>query len=67
VGAAIMYEAVYDEHGILAGARKYTDRNLILRCHGVLAELYAMGEPLADFFSRRVAPLQPPPVEQHPV
>jgi hypothetical protein len=60
VGTAVMYEAIYDQEGILEGARKYTDRDLILRAQRLIADLYAMGEPLADYFVREVAPLPAP-------
>lgn len=63
LGEAVMYEAVYDETGTLEAARKFTDRDLILRCQRLIADLYAVGEPLADYFERSVA-VQPPPAVQ---
>jgi hypothetical protein len=60
VGRAVMYEAIYDDRGVLAAARRFADRELIWRCRGIIAGLYAKGEPLADYFTREVAPLPPP-------
>lgn len=60
LGTDVMYEAIYDERGILEAARRWTDRELILRIQQILAELYEAGEPLADYFDRKVASLPPP-------
>lgn len=62
LGTAVMYELLYDGSGTLEGARRYTDPQLIVRCQRVLADLYAAGEPLRDYFLREVAGL-PAPVE----
>jgi len=56
----VMYQAVYDEHGVLGHALRYTDRALVGRCRDFIAELYARGEPISDFFAREVASLPPP-------
>lgn len=63
LGHAVMYQAIYDETGTLEAARKFTDRDLILRCQRLIADLYAAGEPLADYFERSVAVLPPPAVQ----
>jgi hypothetical protein len=60
LGSQVMYEAVYDERGILEAARKYVDRDLILRCQSFIQELYQAGEPLLDWFEEHVAHLPPP-------
>ncbi len=65
LGSAVMYQAVYDEHGILAAARRFTDPDLISRCRQVITDLYHQGEPLADVFTRSVAGL-PAPGPQRP-
>lgn len=64
LGTAVMYEIVYDGRGILDGARRYTDPELIQRCQELIAELYSEGEPLSTFFPRKVAPLPAPAVSQ---
>jgi hypothetical protein len=60
LGTEVMYEAIYDGRGILEGARRYTDPELIRRSQQLISDLYAAGEPLADYFARRVAHLPAP-------
>jgi len=55
----IMYQAIYDDHGVLEIAIRYTDRRLIRRCRKFIASLYEKGEPVSSFFQREVAPLPP--------
>lgn len=60
LGLNLMYEAVYDADGTLAAARRFTDRDLIARCQRLIEDLYHLGEPLDEFFTRDVATLEPP-------
>lgn len=60
IGTAVMYEIGYDQRSALGSARRYTDPELILRCQRVIADLYAAGEPLEDYFHRSVAGLPAP-------
>jgi hypothetical protein len=60
LGTDVMYEAVYDESGVLAAARRWLDRDLVDRCQRFIADLYRAGEPLDEFFDREVASLEPP-------
>lgn len=60
LGNAVMYEAIYDRDGVLESARRYADPGLVVRCQQLIARLYAQGEPLRDYFNRRVAPLSAP-------
>jgi hypothetical protein len=55
----LMYEAVYDDHGVIDHARRYTDKILVERCRNFIADLYAHGEPISDFFAREISPLSP--------
>ncbi|MGW0515758.1 DUF6879 family protein [Crossiella sp. NPDC003009] len=55
VGTEVMYEAVYDQQGRLAGGRRFTDCDLVRRCQRLIQELYDTGEELAAFFDREVA------------
>jgi hypothetical protein len=64
LGTSVMYEAIYDDHGILESAVKYTDLGLISHWQRTIADLYEGGEPLADYFARAVAPLPPPTGER---
>jgi hypothetical protein len=57
----VTYRAVYDQHGVLAYALRYTDPALTGRCRDFIAGLYARGQPISDFVAREVAPLPPPP------
>jgi hypothetical protein len=56
----VLYRAIYDEHGVLAYALRYTDPALVSRCRDLIAALYARGAPISDFFTREVASLPPP-------
>jgi hypothetical protein len=56
---AVMYEAVYDGHGVLECALRYTDTALVGRCRDFISGLYRRGEPIGDFFRREVAYLLP--------
>ncbi|GAB3443348.1 DUF6879 family protein [Actinophytocola sediminis] len=60
LGHDVMYEAVYNDHGILDSARKFTDRTLIEHCQEFIANLYEKGEPLRSYFDRCVAGLPAP-------
>jgi hypothetical protein len=50
---------VYDDHGVLEFAIRYTDKRLIRRCRKFIAALYKKGEPISTFFRREVAYLSP--------
>jgi hypothetical protein len=63
LGSQVMYQAVYDEQGVLESARKFVDSHLILRCQKFIESLYDAGEPLEGWFERHVATL-PPPLRQ---
>lgn len=56
----VMYQAVYDEHGVLEYALRYTDKPLVSRCRDFIADLYGRGEPISGFFAREIAHLPPP-------
>lgn len=61
VGSQVMYQAVYDDQGVLESARKFIDPHLVLRCQRFIKNLYDEGEPLAGWFGEHVAVLPPPP------
>ncbi|MDH6121889.1 DUF6879 family protein [Kitasatospora sp. GAS204B] len=58
--STVMYQAVYDDDGVLESVRRFTDRELIRSCRQFIADLYAVGEPLESYFQRCVAVLPPP-------
>lgn len=63
MAALAMYEVLYDEAGVLAGGRKFTDPALIAQCRAEVRALYTAGEDFQAFFDREVALLPPPVVE----
>ncbi|MGF1430410.1 DUF6879 family protein [Kitasatospora sp. LaBMicrA B282] len=61
LGPDTVYEIAYDAAGALAGAVRHTDPALTARVTAFIAQLYAQGEDLSEFFARRrVAGLVPP-------
>jgi hypothetical protein len=56
----VMYQAVYDENGVLESALRYANRTLVRDCRDFIADLYARGEPIGSFFEREIAYLPPP-------
>jgi hypothetical protein len=62
MGSLAMYEVLYDQTGVLAGGRKFTDPDLIASCRAETRALYAGGEDFRTFFDREIASL-PPVVE----
>lgn len=57
----VMYQAIYDERGVLEHALKYTDTLVVSRCRDFIVDLYSRGEPISSFFEREIAHLPPPP------
>ncbi|WP_248966023.1 DUF6879 family protein [Sphaerisporangium perillae] len=62
MGSLVMYEVLYDETGILEGARRIEDPKVFEACRAELAELYGKGEALLSYFDREIAPLPPPAI-----
>ncbi|MFG1608587.1 DUF6879 family protein [Actinoplanes sp. NPDC049265] len=60
LGSTVMYQAIYDDDGVLESARRFVDRSLIFRCQRFIQNLYDAGEPLETFFASHVATLPPP-------
>lgn len=60
LGTDVMYEAIYDDDGVLTAAQRWLDQDLVVRCQRFVADLYRDGEPLDEFFDREVASLEPP-------
>lgn len=60
MGSLAMYEVLYDETGILSGARKFEDPVLISSCRQEVQALLARGEDFQSFFEREIVPLPPP-------
>ncbi|WP_424534622.1 DUF6879 family protein [Sphaerisporangium viridialbum] len=62
LGSLTMYEVLYDDTGILSGARRIDDQSVLDACRAQLAELYDKGEALLSYFDREIATLPPPTV-----
>jgi hypothetical protein len=62
MGSLAMYEVLYDEHGVLAGGRKFTDPELVAGCRAEVQALHDQGEDFRTFFDREIASLPPPVV-----
>lgn len=56
----VMYQAIYNDDGVLENALKYTDGELVSQCRDFIADLYDRGEPIGSFFEREIAHLPPP-------
>ncbi|WP_371772978.1 DUF6879 family protein [Streptomyces sp. NBC_01438] len=66
LGSSVMYEVLYDDDGKLAGGIRFDDPRTISRWQKAIREMHRAGEPLDDFFARRVARLPPPAVTEKP-
>ncbi|MBP2472563.1 hypothetical protein JOF53_001435 [Crossiella equi] len=55
LGTRVLYQARYDEHGVLAGGRRRTGAELVARWQRTIAGLYQTGQELVTFFEREVA------------
>ena len=50
VGEDVLYQAVYDDSGVLAAVYRFSDREVIRRCRELIVGLFEEAEPLAEFF-----------------
>lgn len=64
LGNQVMYQALYNDQGVLEAALKFTDPQLVLRCRKLIVSVYDAGEPLADWFDEHVASLPPPSCQE---
>lgn len=60
LGEHALYEVLYDADGVLSGARRSTESDLITAIRGQLDVIYGKAEDLAGYFQRRIADLPPP-------
>jgi hypothetical protein len=60
LGTTVMYQAVYDENGVLESALRYVDRDLVVRCQRFIQDLFEIGQPMQPYFVEHVAVLPPP-------
>jgi uncharacterized protein DUF6879 len=60
LGNRVMYQALYDDQGVLEAAVKFVDPELVLHCRELIVSIYDAGEPLGGWFDQHVASLPPP-------
>ncbi len=60
LGHRVLFEVRYDENWALSGACRVDDPAVIEQAAAEIARLWAMGEPLAGYFAREIAPLPVP-------
>jgi hypothetical protein len=60
LGATVMYQAIYDDDGVLESVRRFAGRDLVVRCQRFIQDLYEAGQQLEPFFANYVATLPPP-------
>ena len=60
LGTTVMYQAVYNDEGVLESACRYFDRDLVARCQRFIQDLFEIGQPMQPYFAEHVATLPPP-------
>lgn len=60
VGGDTVYHVIYDSRGVLDGAVRYTGPQTVRRYEEYVQDLYATGEGIGAYFTRKVAQLPPP-------
>jgi hypothetical protein len=60
LGGRALYEVFYTDTGAPDGAVRYTEPSLVERWERYIKRLYAAGESVQSYFTRRVAHLPPP-------
>jgi hypothetical protein len=60
LGEQVLYHVLQQDDGTPRGARRITDPQAIARVSRSVAEMYAMAEPVLDFFHREIAELPAP-------
>ncbi|GAA1505412.1 hypothetical protein GCM10009677_42190 [Sphaerisporangium rubeum] len=63
VASPVMYVIQYSA-GVLSGARRFVDRELIEVCRREVAALWRCGEDILRYFPRRIESLPPPDVRE---
>lgn len=55
-----LYKVLYTGDGVAEGAIRFTEPEVVGAYEALIKDLYAIGEDLAPYFDREVAPLAPP-------
>ncbi|SFC21294.1 DUF6879 family protein [Streptomyces aidingensis] len=61
LGGQVLYEVCYTRDGVPDGAIRFTAPDTVRRAEELIKGLYRIGEDIAPYFAREVAPLPPPP------
>lgn len=56
LGPAVLYDVQYDADGVVTGAHRYAQSELIASWLGFIAELFDAGEPFSAYFAREIGP-----------
>lgn len=64
IGTETLYETLYDDDGLAAGAVRYEGSDVVTAYVAFLENLFAQGVDFPDFFAREVAPLPPPAAQR---
>jgi hypothetical protein len=60
----VMYEHLYDEHGVMYETIKYTDFDTITKFKHLTDTLYKDAEPIGPYFLRHIKPLPAPTITE---
>jgi hypothetical protein len=60
LGQDVTYRILYDDAGVLAGCVRHTAPAVTASCREQIRALYQDAEPLESYFTREIAPAEPP-------
>ena len=61
---SVMYEHLYDDHGVMYKTIKYTDLATITNFKYVTDTLYSQAQPIAPYYLRHIKPLPTPTITE---
>lgn len=56
LGSGVLYDVRYDAGGVITGAHRYAQSELIASWLGFIAELFDAGEAFLEYFTREIGP-----------
>lgn len=60
----VLYEHLYDEHGVMYATMKYTDLDTIVNFRYLTDVLYSKAAPIGPYFLKHIAPLPAPVITE---
>lgn len=60
----VAYKVHYDLHGAIHYVTRYTDRATVNAASIIITSLWGMGEPIQSYFTREIAPLDAPTIDE---